>query len=174
MTTFANWRHRLSEIPATGLKASRTATEAERARLAAELPIVSCEALSVDYRIKPEGRDRYALTGRLKAELTQSCVVTLEPVAATLNEQIDCKFVSPELIPQRQEAEQEVLSVEDLEPIEEGCIDIGRVVFEIVATSLNPYPRREGAEWQAPSREGASEDKETGPFAALAGWKKTL
>jgi uncharacterized metal-binding protein YceD (DUF177 family) len=171
MTPFADWRHRLNEIPAAGLSVSREATEAERVQLAADLPLVSCEALAVEYRIKPAGRDRYALTGRLTAEITQSCVVTLDPVPARLDEPIDCKFVPAALIPDGQDEEQEVLSIEDLEPIDNGWIDVGRIVFEVFASGLDPYPRSEDAQWQPPESDG-SDAPEAGPFAALADLKK--
>lgn len=172
MTAFADWRHRLNEIPAGGLRSSRHATEAERAELAAQLPLVSCEALSVEYRIKPAGRDRYALTGRITAELTQSCIVSLDPVPARLDEPIDCKFVPSALIPDSQDEEQEVLSIEDLEPIKSGFIDLGRIVFEVVASGLDPYPRRDDAQWQPPGDEAESPERGAGPFAALAKLKK--
>lgn len=172
MTAFADWRHRLNEIPAAGLRVSRDATEAERAQLAAQLPLESCEALSVEYRIKPAGRDRYALTGRVTAELAQSCVVSLDPVPARLDEPIDCKFVTAALIPESQDEEQEVLGIEDLEPIENGFIDVGRIVFEVVASGLDPYPRRDDAQWQPPGNEAESDEGGAGPFAALADLKK--
>ena len=172
MTVFAEWRHRLHEIPAGGLRETRTATEAERAALANELPIVSCEVLVVEYQIKPAGRDRYALTGRLQAEVTQACVISLEPIKATLDEPLDCKFVAPTMIPDQQPEEQEALSVEDLEPIEDGTIDVGRIVFEVFSTSLDPYPRREDVEWQSPHAQADSEASAAGPFAALAELKK--
>lgn len=172
MTAFSDWRHRLNEIPAGGLRSSRNATEAERAQLAAQLPLVSCEALSVDYQIKPAGRDRYALTGRVTAELTQNCIVSLDPVPARLDEPIDCKFVPAALIPNSQDEEQEVLAIDDLEPIESGFIDVGRVVFEVVASGLDPYPRRDDAQWQPPHIEADLADREAGPFAALADLKK--
>lgn len=171
MMPLENWRHRLNEIPASGLRTVREATQEERAQLAAQLPLVSCETLSVEYQIKPAGRDRYALTGRLAAEITQSCVVTLDPVPAKLDEPLDCKFVPPAMMPDSQEEEQEVLTIEDFEPIENGWIDVGRIVFEVVASGLDPYPRRGDAEWEADLGDDGA-DRKAGPFAALAELKK--
>lgn len=171
MTAFADWRHRLNEIPAGGLRIKRSATPAERVELARQLPLVSCEALSVQYVIKPSGRDAYAMTGNVTAEVTQSCIVTLEPVTARLDEPLDCKFVPAAIIPREQTEEEELSSLEELEPIEGGWLNVGRVVFEVISTGLDPYPRRPDAEWKNDDA-GDADTAASGPFAALAGLKK--
>ena len=59
------------------------------------------------------------------------------------------------------------------EPIKEGRIDLGPLIYETLATSLEPYPKREGAsfEW---SQEGEERnlDPRTNPFAALGELKR--
>lgn len=169
MTALADWRHRLNEIPANGLRVTRKATPEERAEIAASLSIVSCENLSATYQIKAKNRDRYELTGHVTVGVIQSCIVSLEPVRASLDETLDCAFIPSDLLPESREDEQEVLSIDDLEPIENGWINVGRIVFEVISTGLDPYPRREDAQWSdvASAREIA-----TGPFAALAELKK--
>lgn len=169
MRALTDWRHRLNEIPANGLHVTRSATTEECAQFAEDLSIVSCENLKATYQIKAKKRDRYELTGHVAAEVTQSCIVTLEPVHAKLDEPLDCTFVSPDLLPKSQEEEQEVLSIDDLEPIENGTIDVGRIIFEVISTGLEPYPRREDAQWADPANTG---DVAAGPFAALAELKK--
>ena len=54
-------------------------------------------------------------------------------------------------------------SVPDVEPIEHGTIEVGRVVFETLSAALDPYPRKSGAtlEWQDP--ESAEEPAGIGP-----------
>jgi hypothetical protein len=49
--------------------------------------------------------------------------------------------------------------------LEHGLIPVGRIVFESLSASLDPYPRSEGAEftWQDPKSESAAN-----PFAALS------
>lgn len=171
MTALADWRHRLNEIPAGGLRTKRSATPDERAELASQLPLVSCEALTVQYVIKPSGRDGYAMTGNVIAEVTQSCIVTLEPVSARIDESLDCKFVPAAFIPTEQTEEEELSSLEELEPIEGGVLNVGRVVFEVISTGLDPYPRRPDAEWENDDASDA-DVAASGPFAALAGLKK--
>ena len=59
------------------------------------------------------------------------------------------------------------------EPISEGRIDLGPLIYETLATSLEPYPKREGVsfEW---SQEGEASNREpiTSPFAALGALKR--
>lgn len=172
MTALADWRHRLNEIPAGGLRTSRSATPAERAEVARQLPLVSCEALTVQYHIKHAGRDRYSLTGRVIAEVTQSCIVTLDPVNARIDEQLDCKFVPPAAIPKEQTEEEELSSIDELEPIEGGFLNVGQVVFEVISAGLDPYPRRPDAEWENNSDAASGEGADPGPFSALAGLKR--
>lgn len=171
MTALTDWRHRLNEIPAGGLRTTRSATPEECAELARQLPLVSCEALTVKYVIKPSGRDGYAMTGNVIAEVTQSCVVTLEPVSARLEEPLDCKFVPAAFIPTEQTEEEELSSLEELEPMEGGFLNVGRVVVEVISTGLDPYPRRPDAEWETDDAARA-DFAASGPFSALAGLKK--
>lgn len=171
MTVLADWQHRLNEIPAGGLRTTRSATPAERAELVRQLPLVSCEELTVHYTIKATGRDAYALTGNVVAEVTQSCIITLEPVSARLDEPLDCKFVPAASMPTEQTEEEELSNLEELEPIEGGLLNVGRVVFEVISTGLDPYPRRPGAEWKGDDAEG-DDPAASGPFSALAGLKK--
>ena len=55
--------------------------------------------------------------------------------------------------------------------IKDGQIDIGQIAYEILASSLEPYPRKEGAafEWEEPNDDG--DGAEESPFAALKSLK---
>jgi hypothetical protein len=59
------------------------------------------------------------------------------------------------------------------EPIEDGTIELGKVLYETLATSLDPYPKKAGAsfEWsEGPG--GKAEAHGSGPFAALERLKR--
>src|SRR5256885_2060453 len=58
------------------------ATEAERAALARRLGLVALDRLSARLSWRREASGIICLEGELEAEVAQSCVVTLEPVAA--------------------------------------------------------------------------------------------
>lgn len=160
------WSYRTAEIPDAGFREIRTATSAERATVAALLEVVSCEALTADFTIRATGQGCYRLAGKLEAELTQSCVVTLDPVAQRVEAAFDVEFWPPASVPRPGEAEVEALSAAEIEPIEHGMIDAGRIVFETLSASLDPYPRKPGAEFQSDAIEDGDAPA-TGPFAAL-------
>ena len=162
-----SWSHRTTAIPETGLHQSAVATETERSAIAKELGLMSCEAIVADYSLRPAGLGRYRFTGTLHAQVTQACVATLEPVPQTIEEAFEVEFWPAGSLPDMGDVEIEVLSVPDVEPIEHGTIEVGRVLFEILAAALDPYPRKSGAtlEWQDP--ESAEDGGGAGPFGAL-------
>lgn len=163
----AAWRHDLTSIPHGGIEVRRGATGEERARLAAALGLVACDRLEAHYTLKRAGSEHYALKGKLEAEVTQTCVVTLEPLAQHLEEAFDIELWPEDRMPRAAGGEREILSGKDLEALDNGTVDAGRIVFELVSASIDPYPRKPGAalDWSDPGDEAAGES--TGPFAAL-------
>lgn len=174
MTALRDWTHLVTDIPDRGLSRSRTATEEERIELARELDIPSCESLNVTYELKPlRAPGRFTFTGTIEAEVTQACVVTLDPVPARLSEAFDIELGPPKALdeeaPGAGDAERIVSSVPDIEPIEDGRIGAGTIVFGILSAALPPYPRKPGVEfdWVDPKADAG----QASPFAALANLK---
>ncbi|WP_072396664.1 DUF177 domain-containing protein [Hyphomicrobium sp. CS1GBMeth3] len=170
MTALRDWTHLVTDIPERGLSERRQATDEERVELARELDIPACEALSVAYEIKGLGKGRYRLSGTLDAGITQACVVTLEPVPARLSEPFSVELApAGDLEDEPSVAGDRVVSsIPDIEPIEDGRIDVGTIVFGVLSSALPPYPRKDGAafDWVDPKIEAGAEA--TNPFAALA------
>lgn len=165
MSEALDWSYRVADIPEAGLRQTREASDSERARLAETLGIVSCDSLSSEFTIKAVGRGHYRLTGRVAAALTQACVVTLDPVAQKAEGAFDVEFWPPGSLPESTEDEVEALSAAEIEPIEHGRIDAGRIVFETLATALDPYPRKPGAAFHGDEDDEAP--NASGPFAVL-------
>jgi uncharacterized metal-binding protein YceD (DUF177 family) len=160
-----NWSYRTSEVPEAGSREKRAASEQERAMVASTLAIVSCEQLTADFQIRAIGQGRYRLAGKVSAQLTQSCVVTLDPVAQKLEGVFDVEYWPAGKPTETSDDEVEALSAAEIEPIERGLIDAGRIVFETLSASLDPYPRKPGVQFEARDVEGM--DAPAGPFAAL-------
>jgi uncharacterized metal-binding protein YceD (DUF177 family) len=173
MTEPLSWTHRASEIPEPGLRVSKAATDAERIALAEALDVISCEAAKAEYSVRAIGGGRYRMSGEVSARLTQACVVTLEPLATEPKEGFEVEFWPPDVVPGAPSAEVEVSGLRDIEPIERGTMDAGRIVFETLAAAIDPYPRKEGAEleWRDEDGEG-SEPGSASPFAKLKALKK--
>ena len=152
------------------------ATEAEMAVSARLLDLQRLEGLTLAYRLRHEAGGRLRLTGSLKAAVTQTCVVSLEPVEASLDVPVEVEFWPVSLIEELEGSVEEPGSTGRFdwpEPIVDGKIDLGPVIYETLATALDPYPKREGMsfDWSqgAPEAGGA---RPTGPFAALAKLKR--
>lgn len=169
----------------------RQATKAELAAVARILNIEHCQSLSVDYTLRPLHKGRFAFSGRLYAQVVQLCVVSLAEVEQTVEEDFDFEFWPTAQI--EQAAELPGSSVEeapyldpdapDIEPIRDGVLDVGRLIYEVLASSLDPYPRApdatvEGMTASGPaevtSALGGAQDARVNPFAALAKLKGKL
>jgi uncharacterized metal-binding protein YceD (DUF177 family) len=145
---------------------------AEREAVAALLDLLRLDRLSFTFRFARRGQGRLALKGSLLAAVTQTCVVTLEPVESALDVPVEIEFWPASQIRAYAETADEAASHGVLdwpEPIEDGKIDLGPMIYQTLATSLDPYPKREGASfsWSEAGLETPSTEEEKGPFAAL-------
>ncbi|MGV0909210.1 YceD family protein [Martelella sp. FOR1707] len=155
------------------------AAEAERAATADFLDIRSVESLTADLRISPWRRDGVRVKGTVRAEITQNCVVTLEPLEATIEEEVDATFL-PENSRQfhsKFNEEGELIvdpdGPDEPEPFAGSEVDIAALVIETIGLAIDPYPRKPGAALPEDSAEGddTEDDAAPSPFAALKDWK---
>lgn len=162
----SDWTHNVTDIPAGGLDREREANEGERIAIADNLKLLKLDRLAARYRIKSLGDGGYRLSGRVLAKVEQACIVTLDPVASEIDAPFDVEF-QPEVARSDNDEDASVLAGPDVDILERGVIPVGRIVYETVSGSLDPYPRRPGAEftWQDPRQ---IEPEETSPFAVLS------
>ncbi len=161
-----DWTHKITDIPEGGLSQERAASEKECAALMAALGLLSLDVLSTRYRITALAGGGYRLAGTLDAKLSQPCVVSLDPVAQAIDEDFDVEFWPHVTL--RDEAEEAgVLDDADVEQLTEGEIPVGRIVFETLSASLDPYPRRPDAvfDWQDTT---VPSEQKSNPFAVLS------
>lgn len=166
MTALFCWRHKLDEIPRRGVSERRKAGDNLRRTIAEELGVQACIRLIAEYTIRNAGSRRFELKGTLDSEFSRVCVVSLSPITETITESLDCIFVPPEHLPERQSKEEEALAVEEIEPITKETIEVGRIIYEVISATLDPYPRAHDAELElsSDSTEQVSREK---PFTAL-------
>ncbi len=166
MTAPLHWMFAETAIGSEGLAETRSASAEDRALIARELDILSCEALTARFEIKP-GPDRrfFSVSGVAEADVTQACVVTLDPVAARLSEPFAAEYWPAATLEAKPAAAGD--DARDVEPMEHGIIDVGRLVFEHIAMALDPYPRKPGAEFAWKDPKAAEGEAESHPFAAL-------
>lgn len=163
----------LSETAETRLDVNADAEE--RANLARRFGLDRLDSLAATVTLERNAAGDVSLSGRLEAEVVQTCVVTLEPVRAT----IEARF--SRVLTERAEpdARDEIfIAPEADEPPEYfdgGFVDVGEVVAETLGLEIDPFPRAPGAVFAqaAPAPAAAGENAEkSGPFAALAKLKE--
>lgn len=167
MSEAIRWRYRVTEVPERGLRQTRAATEAECGDLARALDIGGCQKLTCTFTIRSIGDGRYRLAGDLDAEVVQACVITLEPLQQKVKSDFDVAFWPATTISSPGEEEVEALGAAEIEPIEHGEIDVGRIVFETLSAAIDPYPRKPGAAFESEDAAGLSGPATAGPFASL-------
>ena len=168
MTFSLDWTHGTAEIGELGLSETRQASADELTALAGALEILSCERLCVRYEIASLGHGRFRLAGELEADVTQACVVTLDPVPARIHEQFAVEFWPQQDLVCDGVGERAILTGADVEPIEGARIDAGRIVFEHLSAALDPYPRKAGAEFRWDEDGGEAVAPAENPFSVLA------
>lgn len=165
-----NWDQRVEDIPATGLSVERSADPEERVAVAAALELIAVRRLEARYQITPLSLGRYKLVGELEAVVEQTCVVTLEPVSSEIAETYAATYWPPETMPEPAKGQVALNGEPDPEPIVGGSIDVGRIVFESLAATIDPFPRLPGVVYEGPLSTPQG-DKPDSPFAVLANLK---
>ena len=157
------------QIPDTGLHRDLKADQAICAAVADVGGLREVLSVSASLDVTPTSSGRFHVTGRVRARIGQTCVVTLDPMETDVDEPIDLIFAPPDQIPQMadlvDEAEESDAEIPDPpEPIENGIIDLGRLATDALYLAVDPYPRKPDAVFE-PLIEAP--DPEDHPFAAL-------
>jgi uncharacterized metal-binding protein YceD (DUF177 family) len=168
MTGILDWLVKVDEVGPDGYRGEREARADERARLVDELELLAIDPVRVALSIRALSGGRYQLTGRIDTQVTQSCVVTLDPMVSPAGDEMDVELWPAEEIGPLAEGEHSVLEADTPEPIENGRIDLGRIIYEHMAGSIDPYPRKPDADFEALKPTGPGFDKPESPFAVLA------
>lgn len=169
-------------VPARELSAARPrrlsaeADETERAALAALLDLAELASLRFAGELIPEAGGIWRLTGRVTARLTQTCVVTLAPIRAEIDEPVDRRYG---LDGPDDDADLDFDPEADDPPDPIGAgVDYGATAVEALSLALDPYPRAPDAVFEpaaaAPPGAEPLTPEAAKPFAALAALKKTM
>ncbi len=153
-------------LPQAGGTYEIVASPEERAALAKRFELLTLNRLVARVQLTPVVAGFYRLTATLEAELTQACVVTLEPVATRIEEAFSLLYGAVD-------DQGDILldgESETVEPIEGGMVDIGEAVAQQLSLSLDPFPRAPAAAPSGPVIAGA--ERLESPFAVLAKLRK--
>jgi uncharacterized metal-binding protein YceD (DUF177 family) len=174
---------RVDNIAEDGEVIAFSATDAECAALAARMGLLTLNSLQADVTASPllsrrQQRGPYKgihLHVAFRADVVQSCVVTLEPVTASVSDEFEVDFLpkgadpadvigtgSPRDSGKEMKKEETVddwlegledgemvIDSEEADPPEimrGGVVEIGELIVENLSLALDPYPRRAGEE----------------------------
>ena len=163
----------LEELRGGLVRRTIEATEEERGGLARRLGLAAISGLTAEVTLESRKSGKIVvIAGRFEAEVTQTCVVTLEPLPRNLSESFTLR-----LAPEPEPGDAEIVDIDPVtedepEPIEGDMVDVGELVAQHLSLALDPYPRAEGAslDAEALAASGGSDDtaEPAGPFAKLA------
>ena len=119
----------------------------------------------------------YGITKRMNVEEkdrdpASAMRARLEPIENEIHEAVDLLFTSRAKDSMADSEGKITLDFNDpdsAEPIREGIVDLAAIATEFFLLGIDPYPRKEGAVFDAPK---TPEDPSKHPFAALAALKK--
>ena len=150
----------VERLPGLGGRFRVEANEEERAALARLYKLPGIASLTGDFVVSGDSR-RAKVKGQVRAEITQTCVVTLEPIPGRVEEEVDLVYAEAAPAASPEEAERRLIDPPD--EIVGGRIDLGALTAEYLALGVDPYPRKDDASF-APPEDAAETDS---PFAAL-------
>lgn len=144
----------------------------ERAALARHLGLVALDRLDATVRlVVKEGGGVVRLWGVLRAEVIQSCVVTLQPVRSRIEARFERCYAEADRPGKATAGDIAPDGEEPPEPLVGGTVDLGEAVAEQLALEIEPFPRSSGATFDgyvSGTEDAARATEVSGPFAALA------
>ncbi len=160
----------VDRVPSDGYAITVTATKAECAALAVRMGLPAIRSVTCAFRLKRETDTKVFAEGRLRARVTQTCVVSMEDFPAVVLDEFRVRFV-----PAGEESDDEDPESDDEIGYEGNAIDLGEATAEQLGLALEPYPRKPDAalpEADAAPDAPAEPDAKPNPFAVLAALRK--
>jgi uncharacterized metal-binding protein YceD (DUF177 family) len=162
----------VDDIPETGLHVEIEPTDAIRAELAKLAAVRALPRLSASFDLTRRGAGVH-VAGRVRAQVGQICVVSLEPMESDVDEPVDLLFApgaAGAAVAAGGEFEAGLASAaaEPPEPLVNGKVDLGAIATEFLILGIDPYPRKPDAEFSPPK----ADNDGAHPFAALEALKK--
>lgn len=155
----------VSDIKRAPLRFQLSADGAVRAAIAARFAIARIDRFEATLSLRRTPIGLVHLQGSIAANVVQECIISLEPVEAEISQSFEIYY--------SEDASGEPggdLTMDDEhwpDPIVDGKIDIGEAATEQLGLALDPYPRRDGAAFEAAIDDSQPEPSQR-PFAGLA------
>jgi Large ribosomal RNA subunit accumulation protein YceD len=145
----------VARLPQKGLPVVIDADARQRAALASEHELLSVESYRAELLVEPWKRNGVKVSGRVRADITQACIVTLDPVEANIDESVDALFLPEQSKLGRQgfDGGGEILldaeGPDSPETFSGDAIDVGALAEQFFGLAIDPYPRKQGVSLEA-------------------------
>jgi hypothetical protein len=161
----------VADIPEIGRQFDLVADEQVRDALARALDLRALPRLDAHFTVNRRGPGGLHVSGEVSATIGQTCVVSLEPIESEVVEPVDLVFQPPQAVADAGKASEavEIETGEGPEIMQSGVVDLGMVATEFLILGIDPYPRKAGAVFAAPS--ASVREPAVHPCAALAALK---
>lgn len=147
----------VDRIGPRGLTMEVEAKPDELPAVAARLRILALESLHCAFKLRRVGASTVEAQGVLRARVSETCVVSLDPFSHDVEEVFTVHFVPPGTEDDNPDPE----AVDQI-PCTGGAADLGETAVEQLALALDPFPRKPGAALPAEAA-----DEAPSPFAVL-------
>jgi len=161
------WTIDAQSLPASSKAFSYSATDAELKALASYADVAEVNSFTSEVRVRVLPGGRYRVEGSLRALIVQESVINLSPISKEIEEALSVEYL-PEDTEKAGEEDSASLDADPPEALENGQIPIGKLLGELFAVAIDPYPRNENDTFEWVEKDSGAD---TGPFAALKALK---
>ena len=168
---------RVGHVSSNPVTVRISASDAERTALARIWGVTAVGELEAEIVLTPWKRDGVRARGEVRGRVTQPSVVSLEPVESIIDAPVDAVFVpdgSRLSRVERTDTGEVIVDPEgpDMpETFSGDTLDVGAVVAEFAALSIDPYPRLPDEVFEADDGAGDEAFERPSPFASLKDWR---
>ena len=164
----------VATVSDSGLVVRLCANETECAALADAHGLVAVQTFEAGFHVWKQGPKRYEVSGVVRALVTQTCVVSLEPFETLVSAPVDVDF-APSGQPLGEPASRKMMAgsaatfggpQDPADPIINGQIDLGALAAEFLALNLDLYPHKPGVTFED-MYVGGDASGTNSPFAVL-------
>ena len=164
-------------VPKKGQRTAISLSDGEAQAICAFYDLQEIKFFEAKTFLEKKTTTKFRLTGTVKAEVIQTCVLSLKPVNKGIEEEIDLTLVPVTEFEKYMEPTADGgllelgLDTNVPDTYDHEVIQLGSFVLEHFALGLDPYPRAENAEID---QSAVKSDRETSAFAGLAALKDKM
>lgn len=149
-TSPVSFKASVARLPQKGLPVVIEANVRQREALAAAHELVSVERFRAELLVTRWKRNGVKVSGHVEADITQECVVTLDPLRARIEETVEGLFLPEDSKLGRLgfdgggEIHIDAEGPDGPETFSGDTIDVGALAEEFFGLAIDPYPRKAG------------------------------